>query len=306
MPPLKAFLLRGRRRGLPGDDDGQDSTGDPGLSVAIVAHNEADLLRDCLESVKAIATEILVVDAESDDATADVARQYTDRVIRAKNQLGVDAIKNIGLEAARCEWILILDPDERVSPPLAAEIARTVACDTSSSGFFIPRRNYELGKWIRTMGHYPGVQLRLVRRGRGRYSGQTLHQHLQMDGTIGVLENDLVHLPRPSIWDYSQKRNFYTEHIATQLYADGVGFSTFRMVLAPLAEFIKQYVVMLGWLDGVAGLIIAAHGGWGRFLTEAKLWQLWDASARPPAEDEIPTDGVPNKPKSAQQGHRVP
>ena len=240
-----------------------------------MAHDEADTLRGCLDSVKGIASEIVVVDAESRDDTPNVARAYTDTVISAPNRLGVDATKNIGLQAASYDWVLILDPDERVSLELAKEIIRTIERSPAHVGFFIPRRNYELGRWIRTMGHYPGLQLRLVRRGYGRYAEDRLHQHLIVEGTTGVLTKDLLHFPSPDIRDYAAKRNFYSEHAARRRFESGMEFQLRGLLVRPVLEFIRQYVLLFGWLDGVPGFLIAAHGAYGRFLTHAKLWQLW-------------------------------
>jgi glycosyltransferase involved in cell wall biosynthesis len=276
MPLLRSLLLRRSRRGVQTSAQAPaTSNGAPGLTVAVVAHNEADILRACLDSVSAIASEIVVVDAGSDDGTAAVAAEYADRVISIDNRLEVDGTKNLAIDAASRDWVLIIDPDERVTPALRDQIRAVLSAAPEYDGYLIPRRNYELGRWIRTMGHYPGPQLRLIRRGRGRYAPDRLHAHLVLDGPVGLLDADLLHFPRARVWDYAHKRNFYSEQRSRQLFADGVRFSRRRLLLRPIAEFGKSYLVLGGWLDGMAGFVIAAHGGWAAFLTEAKLWQLW-------------------------------
>lgn len=277
MPPLlKALLLSRHRRRKNYATTTPDDLSVPGLSVAVLAHNEADVLRGCLESVTALASEILVADAESQDHTAAVAAEYGATVIPVENRLEVDGTKNVAIGAARHDWVLILDPDERVSAQLRQEIAATIEREPTHDGYLIPRRNYELGRWIRTMGHYPGPQLRLVRRGRGSYATDQLHAHLRVDGSVGVLTHDLIHVPQSTIWTYAHKRNFYTEQAARRHFSEGVRFSSARLVFSPLWEFVRQYILFGGWLEGVPGFIIAAHGGWAKFLTEAKLWQKWD------------------------------
>lgn len=104
-------------------------------------------------------------------------------MISAENQLEVDATKNLAIAAAIYDWILIVDPDERVTPALRAEVELVVTGGRrSTTDIRFPDRNHELGKWIRTMGHYPGPQLRLLRCGSGRYARERLHQYLQCRG----------------------------------------------------------------------------------------------------------------------------
>lgn len=257
-----------------------EERGRPGLSVVVAAHNEQDVIRGCLESVKPIATEIVVVDAESTDATVARAREYTDRLVETTNKLMVEANKNIGIDAASCEWILLLDPDERVSPALRDAIAQVLRSPGPYAAYGFPRRNYELGKWIRTLGHYPNIQIRLVRRGRGRYTSDELHRLLDVAGRVGLIGADLIHVPHQAVWDYAQKRNFYSEHDARLLFDRREPFRARRMLLAPAREFTRQYLFMGGWLDGVAGFLIATHGGWSELLVQAKLWQLWQQEGK--------------------------
>jgi glycosyltransferase involved in cell wall biosynthesis len=135
---------------------------------------DAQALRGCLESVKNWAREIIVVDSGSSDETAAIAREYTDRVLTSNNRLMLEINKNRAIEAAGCEWILVLDPDERVSPELAQELLAIAELGADGpAGYRIPRRTYKFGRWVRTMGFYPDHQLRFVRNGRGRFPAAT-------------------------------------------------------------------------------------------------------------------------------------
>jgi glycosyltransferase involved in cell wall biosynthesis len=258
-----------------------ETRGRPGLSVVVAAHNEGHLLRDCLGSVASIATEIVVVDVESDDDTEAVAREFTDHVIPTRNRLMVEANKSLGIERATCEWILILDPDERISRDLRDQIDQVVTGPHSQfAGYFMPRRNYELGRWIRAIGHYPGVQLRLVRNGAGAYSLDALHQHLQVRGPVGLLTGVMVHLPPQSLRYYAEKRNLYSEHEAARRMDRRQPFRAVNLIIAPVREFLRQYVMLGGWLEGVPGFLIAANGAWSKLLVHGKLWQLWEDERR--------------------------
>jgi (heptosyl)LPS beta-1,4-glucosyltransferase len=228
---------------------------------------------------------VIVVDVESDDDTVAVASTFTEIIIGAENGLMVEANKRLGMDHATCEWILILDPDERVSPTLRGQIGEVVAGGDSGdeyAAYWMPRRNHELGRWIRAIGHYPGVQLRLVRNGAGRYSLDALHQHLQVCGRVGLLTGDMVHLPPQSLRRYADKRNLYSEHEAARRKARLEPFKSSNLVLAPAREFFRQYILLGGWLEGVAGFLIAANGAWSKLLVHGKLWQLWESDRQRP------------------------
>ena len=152
----------------------------PRLSVVIVTRNEEDRIRDCLTSV-AWADEIVVVDAESDDKTAAIAREFTDHVmLRAWD--GFASQKNFGIEQARGEWILSVDADEQVEPALRDEIQSAIGGDPDGcDGYRVARRNIMWGRWIRHGGLYPDWQLRLFRRGRGRFVDLAVHESVRVD-----------------------------------------------------------------------------------------------------------------------------
>ena len=156
----------------------------PRLSVVVVTRDEEDRIRACLESV-AWADELVVVDAESTDKTASIARELTDHVI-ARPWPGFAAQKNFGLEQARGAWILSLDADETVSPALREDIERVVRDDGPCDGYAVPRRNIVWGRWVRHGGLYPDWQLRLFRRGRGRFGARAVHAGAQLGVRVSI------------------------------------------------------------------------------------------------------------------------
>jgi tryptophanyl-tRNA synthetase len=157
----------------------------PRISVVVVTLNEEERLRLCLESV-AWADEVIVVDAESADKTVQVAREFTDRVF-VQAWPGFAAQKNFGLEQATGEWVLSLDADEEVSRELRDEIRAALATDAPCAGYRIPRRNIMWGRFMRHGGLYPDWQLRLFRRGRGRFVERAVHESVEVTGEVGRL-----------------------------------------------------------------------------------------------------------------------
>ena len=142
----------------------------PKVSVTVITKNEASDIGEALASVS-WADEIIVVDSESTDATAAIARQCTDRVI-TREWPGYVAQKNYAASVAKHDWILSLDADERVTPELAAEIKSTLAGLPPCRGYRMPRVTWHLGRWIRTTDWYPDDQLRLYDRRAAEWTGR--------------------------------------------------------------------------------------------------------------------------------------
>src|SRR5262249_46107547 len=160
------------------------------LSVAIIALNEEERIRACLESVP-WAEEIVVVDSGSSDKPVAIAREFTDRVVFHAWE-GYGAQKNFALAQCRSEGILALDPDEGVSEALHGEIARTLAAP-AHAGYLVPRQNFFQGAWVRHGGWYPDHQLRLFRRGAGAFTASAVHESARVAGSVGRLQAALVH-----------------------------------------------------------------------------------------------------------------
>ena len=247
-----------------------------GISVVMSAYNEEEFIRAGLDSVAGWADEIVVVNGSSHDRTEAIAREYTDHVVTTTNKLMLNVNKNLAIDAATREWVLVLDPDERVTPELAAEL-RTIARSEGDpyAGYRMPRRNHELGRWIRHMGSYPDLQLRFFRNGAARFPCRHIHEMVEVQGAVGRLTGDLDHWPRQNLSQFVHKRNLYSEHRATYLYESGTPFRTTSLLFRPIKAFAKQYVAKGGWREGIPGLIIGVSGAYSTFLQDAKLWQKW-------------------------------
>lgn len=258
----------------------------PGVSVVMSAHNEERTIRDCLESVREWAAEIIVVDSASTDRTAEIARSLGAVVFEASNKLMLNKNKNLAIDHARHEWVLLLDPDERISPELAEEIDRVVAhSNGDAAGYWLPRRDRELGRELARTS----PQLRLFRNGAARFPCTHIHEMVSLSGAAGRLRGTLVHEPRQSLFEYVHKRNLYSEHRARFLYESGEPFRARRLLIRPPLAFLKAYFVRGTYRDGIQGLIIAVTGAFAVFLQDAKLWQLHERSESAVTED-IPVE----------------
>ena len=164
------------------------------LSVALIAHNEGPILGDALWSV-CWADQLVVVDAGSTDNTAVTAKAYGAEVYTEPNRTNLNENKNIAIDHCRGEWILVLDADEVIPYDLAGAIRRTIADKVPENGLLIPRKNFVLGRWTRRGSQYPDYQLRLFRRGRGRFPAQHVHERLKVQGKIGKLDIPFEHHP---------------------------------------------------------------------------------------------------------------
>jgi glycosyltransferase involved in cell wall biosynthesis len=239
------------------------------LSVAVVALNEEERLRACLESV-VWADELVVVDAGSSDKTVAIAREFTDRVLfRAWDGYGTQ--KNFALGQCHGDWLLSLDADERVSDPLRDEIQAILRNGGREVGYYVPRRNLFQGRWLRNGGLYPDWQLRLFRRGRGAFLERAVHESVRVDGPTARLRAPLVHESYRSIGDAVARLNRYSDLAASELALSGRGGSLLDLLGRPAWRFLSMYLGRAGFLDGWRGLILAGLHAHYVFLRAAKV-----------------------------------
>ncbi len=242
------------------------------LSVVVVTQNEEERIRACLEAA-AWADELIVVDAESSDKTAAIARELTDHVF-VRPWPGFAAQKNFGLEQAHGDWILSLDADELVSAPLREEIAAIVAGVGAHAGYAIPRRNVFWGRWIRHGGLYPDWQLRLFRRGRGRFVERSVHESVTVDGSVGRLAGHLDHRSYRDVADFLERADRYSTLAAAEWLASGRRSRPLvDLAVRPVGRFLGMYVARAGFLDGWRGFLLAVLYGYYVLMRSAKVWE---------------------------------
>lgn len=238
------------------------------LSVALAVYNEEANLGACLESVKGLANEIVIVDGTSTDKTVSIAKNYGATVIIEENRSNFHINKTHAIDACHGEWILQLDADERVSSMLAKEIQSVISADPSSmpSAFYLPRRNYFLGRWMNKGGMYPDPVIRLFKRGKAYLPQASVHELMTVDGETRWLKNDLLHIADPNFSRYLVRSDRYTSLQATEWLKEGrLKTDTWTILqyifIKPVARFFSIYVRHKGFVDGVPGLIFALYSG---------------------------------------------
>lgn len=260
------------------------------ISVIIIAKNEEANIARCIHSVL-WADEIILVDAQSTDATADIARELGAKVF-SEAWKGFAAQKEYALLKASGDWVLSLDADEEVTPALQNEIRALLGSGTRSSGFEIPRKSFFLGAWIRHGGWYPGYQLRLFRREKTRVNHRPVHEGFMVDGSIGRLQSDMNHYTYGSLRQYLEKMNDYSSLDVMNKLASGKSISWYNFILNPLSAFLRMYVSLKGYRDGFHGFLLACYSALHVLVIYAKTWEYRTAAERssvlpPVSSDEI-------------------
>lgn len=238
------------------------------LSVVVITLNAARELAACLESAR-FADEIVVVDSGSADDTVQIAHDHGARVL-THEWLGFGAQKNFAVNEATHDWVLCLDADERVSAALAQSVAAALA-QPRCVAYALARRNRFLGVWLRHGEGYPDWNVRLFDRRHARWSGDPVHEKVQVEGAIGKLAGDLLHDSAESLDLYIAKQNRYTTLQAETLAAAGRRVSVPQLYLSPLVRFAKFYLLRGGFLDGTAGFVHIALGCFASFAKYAKV-----------------------------------
>jgi glycosyltransferase involved in cell wall biosynthesis len=242
------------------------------LSAYIIVKNEARDIPACLESLKGLADQVIVVDDESTDNTAQLCRQWGAKVFSRKLD-GFASQKQYALDQCTGEWVLSIDADERVTPELAREIKSIITQNAAADGYIISRKMYFLGHRLRFGGVGNGRVLRFFRREKGRYLPLEIHEQVTVIGATRRLRASLDHFSYATLEDYLEKIPSYTTRAARQRWDAGKRFSVLQH-FRPAWELFIRVVVKGAWLDGQAGLIYAALSAHAAWLRSVKLWEL--------------------------------
>lgn len=255
------------------------------MSVCIISGAEASRIRRALASVAGWTSEILVLlNEEVTDGTDHIAQEYGAKVFREPWK-GHIAQKNSVARKAAQEWILGLDADEEVPPPLREEIQLRLAEAASAreiAAFSFPRRTWYCGRWIGHGDWYPDRQVRLWRRGAARWGGIDPHDKLLVDGRIEKLHADLHHYTNASIAQHVQKIIPYSDEFVRQGLANGRSANVFDLLVRPLWRFVRAYFLRLGFLDGWQGYYIAWLNAFSSVTRYARLREPDSAARKKP------------------------
>lgn len=242
------------------------------ISVVIITLNEEKNIGRCLESVKSIADEIVVVDSLSRDKTKEISLSFGVKFIEQKF-LGYIEQKNFALKAASHEYILSLDADEALSSELLAEIKKLKNLKPLE-GYCFNRLTQYNGHWVRHCGWYPDTKLRLVKKDKALWVGNNPHDALTVVGEVGKLPGDLLHYSYDSISSHVLQTNKFSTIEATALFEKGKRATITKLVTRPIFQFFKDYFLKLGILDGRYGFVICFLNAQYVLLKYSKMLDL--------------------------------
>jgi glycosyltransferase involved in cell wall biosynthesis len=283
------------------------------LSVVLATRNEEKNIAECLETVKSIADEIIVVDEGSTDKTREIAKKYRARVYKVKHKEIFHKTKQKALDYATGDWILQLDADERVSETLGHEIKKVINLSNEKirkrrpkdkkkwrlfqkhqklieekdytkrtgpseiSAFYVPRVNYFLGKPLRYAGVYPDGVIRLIKKGKARFPAKSVHELMRVDGEAAWLFNDLEHYDSPTFERYIARLNRYTDIKSDEFLKAKIPLNLLRLLyyslVKPLFVFTNLYIRHKGFLEGVRGFIWSLFSAFHYPISYFKYWQ---------------------------------
>ena len=238
------------------------------LSAVIITRDAAGQLPQCLESLM-FCDEILIVDSGSRDGTVALARQRGAKVIET-HWRGFGPQKQFAVEQALHDWVLCVDADERVSARLKDSI-RAALSAPSFVAYRFARANRFMGRALRHGEGYPDWSLRLFDRRHARWSDDAVHERVIAHGPIGTLAGDLLHDSAESLERYLEKQNRYSSLAAQAALAAGKRSSVLRLIASPVLRFFKFYILRLGFLDGLPGLVHILIGCFASFAKHAKM-----------------------------------
>lgn len=235
------------------------------LSVVLATYNEEENLPRCLDSVKDLADEIVIVDGTSKDNTVEIAKDYKAKVTVTTNPSNFHINKQKAIDKATGDWILQLDADEVVSKELADEIKKILEKDPVENGYWMPRKNFFLGRFLMKGGQYPDYTVRLYRNGKGKLPQKDVHEQAVIEGKVGHLKEALLHYPYKNFNAYYHKWMRYNRLIATQTAEQLDGKNVFYQIFMGGAEllakpahwFLTTYFRHKGCMDGWQGFVFS-------------------------------------------------
>lgn len=242
------------------------------ISVYIIAYNEEAKIGSAINSVK-WADEILVADSYSTDRTAEIAESMGARVMQIQFR-GFGDLRNKAIVACTYDWIFSLDSDERCTPEVQAEISKIIQSDRALDAYYIPRKNFFMGKWIKHSGYYPDYrQPQLFRKGTIEFKNDQVHEEyfLHTSKPTGYLKNPIWQIPFKNFEEIIRKANKYSTLGAVKLAEKGKTSGMTKAFFHAIWAFIQHFFIKRGFMDGWAGFVIAFYNFEATFYKYAKL-----------------------------------
>lgn len=248
------------------------------LSVAMITFNEEKILEKTLKSVKEFADEIVIVDSGSTDRTKDIAEKYN-ALFFTESWKGYGPQRNSAIDKCSSEWILNIDADEEISPALREKIIDIKNGKLDGDVFEINFTSVCFGKKLKHGGWSNSYHIRLFKKSAGRFNDNMVHEEFITDSKITRLKEDIYHHSYITLQDYFTKFNRYTTEGAIEYYKRGKKASVLQIIFNPIYKFIKMYIIRLGFLDGIEGLMIACTSAMYSMVKYFKLREIYKNGA---------------------------
>jgi len=248
------------------------------LSVVLATFNEEANISRCLKAIKAIASEIIIVDGQSQDKTVKIAKSLGAKIFIEKNRPIFHINKQIALEKATGDWILQLDADEVVDDKLKQSIKKIISSNPETNGYYLKRKNFFLGTWLKKGGQYPDPVIRLVKKNKAHFPQQSVHEQIKVSGLVKTLDGHLLHYTAPDFSRYLTNSNRYTSLTAKALKKQNLSINIFTwlkyLFIKPTITFMSLYFRHRGFMDGFPGFIFAFFSGLHWAVAFMKYWEL--------------------------------
>lgn len=246
------------------------------ISAVVVSLNEEKHLKECLETIKGKVDEIVMIDLKSSDGSIEVAKRFGVKVFSHNRVDYVELVRNFAISKAEGEWILILDPDERMNENLLDQLKKIVSEDRYIA-VNISRKNIFFGKWVKHSNWWPDKQIRFFKKDKVKWS-EKIHSYPKVEGDILNLpakaELALTHFGYDSIKEFLERQNRYSTVESTDIYKSGERFSWEKFIWKPFREFLVRYIKHLGFLDGFYGFALTTLMMIYQIAILVKLWEL--------------------------------
>lgn len=259
----------------------------PQLTVLIPCKNERLNIRECIESARLAADEILVADSGSTDDTREIVRKMGGCRLIEREFINYSDFKNWAIPQASHEWVLVLDADERITPESAAEIREVISSASDDvDGYRVPHRTFFMGHELRYSGSKTVAPLRLIRRDRCRYLECRVHEGFALDcKRTRKLKSPMLHYTYWSYDQYFDKYVRYTKWGAQDMWDRGQRTSPMKLLLRPFLRFLQLYILRRGFLDGMVGIqSCLLQSFFVSFVKQARLWEMEHAKLKPDPE----------------------
>lgn len=246
------------------------------ISAVIVTLNAKQHLKACLESIREEVDEIVVVDLGSTDKTLEIAKAFQANIFTHERVDYVEVVRNFAVTKAKGDWVLVLDPDERIRPTLWKNLKEIIKEDQYTA-VNIPRKNIFFGKWIAHSNWWPDRHIRFFKKGKVRWSDKIHHYPLVKGETLNLPAKEdfaIIHNSYDSFSQFMDRQNRYSEIAAKNLFEEGVRFSWVGFFWKPAREFLVRYIRHAGLLDGFYGIALTYMMMVYQLEVQVKLWEL--------------------------------